>query len=113
MSGNANAQTIISMRSQAGSGCVRLWLGTSEWGGLSDHEWCRVATVFPKVKMTGSVDGEERELGPGLTAPYHQKISNFSLLLSCRDECAAIRADSVGVLRVGILLFSNLWPMRG
>ena len=41
------------------------------WGGLSVHEWCGVATVFPKVKMTGSVDGEERELGPGPTAPHH------------------------------------------
>ena len=79
---------------------------------LSDAQmfawWFGVATVFPKVHDGYSDHGEERELGPGLTAPYHQQISNFSLSLLRRGECAAIRADSVGVLRVGILLFSNL-----
>ena len=40
--------------------------------------WFGVAAVFPKVRMTCSVDGEERELGPGPTAPYHQRSSGSS-----------------------------------
>ena len=70
--------------------------------------WFGVVPVFPKVH-DGPVafTAAKTVRGPSASSSPPNS-SNFSYLLARREGCVAIRAYSVGVLRVGIMLFSSL-----